>query len=109
MIESGCFLTLPEYCSPLRLTAPSDPSRLAGLRAYLPSPNMFLHEVLLRAVSETDNDKDHDLGVGTTIDTSDCTFSVGAVCQPFMSQYCVTRHFVSAQEHAVKAATSCTS
>ncbi|KAI7786848.1 integral membrane protein [Diaporthe eres] len=32
---------------------------------------MFLHEVLLRAVSETDNDKDHDVGVGTTIDTSD--------------------------------------
>lgn len=43
---------------------------------------MFLHEVLLRAVSETDNDKDHDVGVGTTIDTSDCTFSVGAVYLP---------------------------
>ncbi|KAH8785336.1 hypothetical protein F5883DRAFT_85393 [Diaporthe sp. PMI_573] len=31
---------------------------------------MLLHEFLSRALSET-NDKDHDLGVGTTIDTSD--------------------------------------
>ncbi|KAJ0107368.1 integral membrane protein [Diaporthe amygdali] len=32
---------------------------------------MLLHEVLSRAASETDTDRDHDVGVGTTIDTSD--------------------------------------
>ncbi|KAI3394681.1 hypothetical protein diail_2428 [Diaporthe ilicicola] len=32
---------------------------------------LLLREVLFRAVSEADSDKDHDVGVGTTIDTSD--------------------------------------